>query len=352
MLVTISDKKLAVASTTDPNLIAYYNADVVTANDYYPFGMTMPGRKFTQPNSSYRYGFNGQENSDEIGAGLTTAMYWEYDSRIGRRWNVDPILKEWESPYLCFSGNPILFSDINGDDSNKGPDKPIYTAGTNLEPVIIKCVIKKKKAFTIDSKNLVKANVTTTCHTSNEEITNAFNESYNKALAAVNNGKGLDIKGGQVALPTTSPVVKFLNLFFGPEIYTGRHPTTGEFSINGFAIKNDGYVDTHPLPTINIVHSVGIKGGLPVVFKAVNSNLPHAVTRGVQHGIFVSTEEASLALKALTKSISKNKSFPIGSFKDPSYLDRVLVPVGANGLAAYQVAKNGTAAIKTVLIAN
>jgi RHS repeat-associated protein len=91
---------------------------VVTANDYYPFGSQMPGRKYLQPNSSYRYGFNGQENSDEIGAGLTTAMYWEYDSRIGRRWNVDPVLKVWESPYLCFGGNPILYSDLLGDDAN------------------------------------------------------------------------------------------------------------------------------------------------------------------------------------------------------------------------------------------
>lgn len=118
--MTVSDKKLAVASTTDPNLIAYYNADVVTANDYYPFGSQMPGRKFAQANSSYRYGFNGQENSDEIAAGLTTAMYWEYDSRIGRRWNADPVVKANESPYLCFSGNPILISDVNGDEGTPG----------------------------------------------------------------------------------------------------------------------------------------------------------------------------------------------------------------------------------------
>ncbi len=42
-------------------------------------------------------------------------MYWEYDSRIGRRWNQDPVLNVWASPYLCFDGNPILMSDHNGD---------------------------------------------------------------------------------------------------------------------------------------------------------------------------------------------------------------------------------------------
>jgi RHS repeat-associated protein len=115
----VSDKKIAVASTTNPNLIAYYTADVVTANDYYPFGMTMPGRKYTAPNSNYRYGFNGQEKSNEVTEGNYTAEYWEYDSRIGRRWNIDPVSKEYESPYTCLGNNPIWFMDPNGLDTLK-----------------------------------------------------------------------------------------------------------------------------------------------------------------------------------------------------------------------------------------
>jgi YD repeat-containing protein len=113
VLVTVSDKRIAVDTDND-GIINYYNADVVTANDYYPFGMQMPGRKYNSGNG-YRYGFNGQENSDEIAAGLTTAMYWEYDSRIGRRWNVDPVYKH--SPYSCFADNPNWFSDPNGLDT-------------------------------------------------------------------------------------------------------------------------------------------------------------------------------------------------------------------------------------------
>jgi YD repeat-containing protein len=133
VLVTISDKKLTHFVYCDPStdrnclqmpdggypvVFTYYKADVITANDYYPFGMQLPERKYSTPNSNYRYGFNGQEKSDDVTVGNYTAMYWEYDSRIGRRWNEDPVLKEFESPYLCFSGNPIWFSDINGDDPN------------------------------------------------------------------------------------------------------------------------------------------------------------------------------------------------------------------------------------------
>ncbi|MFN5850160.1 MAG: HNH endonuclease [Chitinophagales bacterium] len=44
-----------------------------------------------------------------------TAKFWQYDARIGRRWNVDPVDKEWESPYLANSGNPIWYTDPDGD---------------------------------------------------------------------------------------------------------------------------------------------------------------------------------------------------------------------------------------------
>ena len=93
----------------------YYNADVVTANDYYPFGSQMPGRKFAQANSSYRYGFNGQEKSNEINENSYTAEFWQYDGRIGRRFNVDPKPKIGISDYATLGNNPIWYTDILGD---------------------------------------------------------------------------------------------------------------------------------------------------------------------------------------------------------------------------------------------
>jgi hypothetical protein len=80
------------------------------------------GRRYSSV-SVYRYGLNGQEKDGEINpeGNITTALYWEYDSRIGRRWNTDPVLKVWESPYSCFSNNPILKSDPNGDTDSIPP---------------------------------------------------------------------------------------------------------------------------------------------------------------------------------------------------------------------------------------
>jgi hypothetical protein len=57
----------------------------------------------------YRYRFNGQEQDNEIaGTGnIMTAEFWMYDTRLGRRWNCDPVVKYHETPYACFANNPI-----------------------------------------------------------------------------------------------------------------------------------------------------------------------------------------------------------------------------------------------------
>jgi hypothetical protein len=77
----------------------------------------MPVRKYSMANTNYRYGFNGQEKSDEIkGEGNSyTAEFWEYDPRIGRRWNLDPKPTIGISQYSAFNNNPIFNNDIKGD---------------------------------------------------------------------------------------------------------------------------------------------------------------------------------------------------------------------------------------------
>lgn len=79
--------------------------------------MQMPGRNAST--GDYRYGFQGQEKDDEVsGNGNSyTAEFWQYDSRVARRWNVDPIVKEHESPYATFANNPIWFIDPTGSDT-------------------------------------------------------------------------------------------------------------------------------------------------------------------------------------------------------------------------------------------
>ena len=111
-------------------------AEIQNINNYYSFGMPLHRRNYTSANGSYRFGFNGQEKDDEIyGDGnMNSAQYWEYDTRLGRRWNLDPKPTVGISNYACFANNPIWYRDINGDSPTWHQDKAgnlVADAGDN-----------------------------------------------------------------------------------------------------------------------------------------------------------------------------------------------------------------------------
>ncbi len=106
------------------NPISHRIVGIHSTIDYYPFGMEMPGR--IKGDTSYRFGFNGQMQDNEFAGkdgAHNTAEFWEYDCRIGRRWNRDPIVKPWESPYACFANNPIFYKDPSGLNPEGNGDK-------------------------------------------------------------------------------------------------------------------------------------------------------------------------------------------------------------------------------------
>ena len=137
VLVTVSDKKLAVPIFCDPtidrtcvpNTIVgyYYKADVITAGDYAPFGMALVGRKY-ENGGKYRYGFNGKENDKDAGEGVQDYGLRIYDSRLGRFLSEDPLTKAypWYTPYQ-FAGNDVIRNiDLDG-----GEPKPATTQSEN-----------------------------------------------------------------------------------------------------------------------------------------------------------------------------------------------------------------------------
>jgi hypothetical protein len=77
--------------------------------------MEMPERSINSAGA--RFGFNGQEKVNEIsGVGNNnTALFWEYDTRTGRRWNLDPVDQVSISNYSVNLLNPIMMNDPNGD---------------------------------------------------------------------------------------------------------------------------------------------------------------------------------------------------------------------------------------------
>ena len=80
------------------------------------FGSSIKSRSYSA-GSGFRFGFNTQEKDKEIYSNneTYTATFWEYDGRLGRRWNVDPKPKKSLSIYCAFSNNPIYYCDPFGD---------------------------------------------------------------------------------------------------------------------------------------------------------------------------------------------------------------------------------------------
>ena len=89
---------------------------MASRTDYYAFGSLLPGRHYSS--DAYKFGFNGQEMDNEVNDAPGTsynAEFWQYDSRLGRRWNLDPKGDPSISFYATFSLNPIMYADPYGD---------------------------------------------------------------------------------------------------------------------------------------------------------------------------------------------------------------------------------------------
>jgi RHS repeat-associated protein len=107
VLEVINDKKIP--ELTETGEADYFNADIVSYSDYFPFGSLLPHRHGQSDN--YRYGFQGQEMDDEIkGEGNSLNYTFRmHDPRVGRFFAVDPLAKQYPfySPY-AFSGNRVI----------------------------------------------------------------------------------------------------------------------------------------------------------------------------------------------------------------------------------------------------
>ena len=118
-----------------------FNAVVISATDYYPFGMAIDSRSYTS--SLYRYGFNGKENDKEVGEiDFGDRLY---DPRIGGRFlSIDFSTKKYPSntPYSSFNNNPLVFVDPDGNDNI------VYILTLqNVPKLIIDRAIEKANAY-------------------------------------------------------------------------------------------------------------------------------------------------------------------------------------------------------------
>jgi len=135
VMTTISDVRVPNSGSSQ-----YFTATVVSAQDYYPFGMLQPGRQYVASgDSTYRYGFNGKENDNEVKGLGNQQDYGErpYDDRGSRFLSVDPMSRKypWYTPYQ-FSGNsPIKFIDLDGLEPANNPTQPDVSEALGMKVV-------------------------------------------------------------------------------------------------------------------------------------------------------------------------------------------------------------------------
>lgn len=175
VLVTISDKRIAVDAnangTTD-----YYKPEVITASDYYPGGMQMPGREYVAANN-YRFGFNGKENDNDVKGEGNQQDYGMriYDPRLVRFLSVDPITKKYPelTTYQFASNTPIQAVDLDGKEA-------FFIHGTASSP----------QAWTPKLTNLITKTFTNNTHQDatfswQAESESYFNDEKDRSVAAL-----------------------------------------------------------------------------------------------------------------------------------------------------------------------
>ena len=115
VLAVVSDRKLPYHSSGS-SLISFYQPEIISSTDYYPFGMPMSGRDSSLV--KYRFGFNGKEKDDEAQGKGDQLDFGSriYNARLGRWLSVDPMQANFVSwsPYKSFLDNPIFYVDKDG----------------------------------------------------------------------------------------------------------------------------------------------------------------------------------------------------------------------------------------------
>jgi RHS repeat-associated protein len=154
VLAVVTDRKRGRASSGTN--IQWFVADVLSAQQYYPFGMLMPGnasttlrRQYSLNSYDYRYGFNGKEGDDEVKGDDNQVDFGArpYDPRSGRWLSVDPMAGKYPgwSPYNFVLGNPIQFIDPDGAFTMDPNDIEKY-------PMVAKFLESLSDKFIIDGK--------------------------------------------------------------------------------------------------------------------------------------------------------------------------------------------------------
>ena len=88
----------------------------MATDNYYPFGLAMPGRSSNTGNPNDKYKFTGYELDDEANLNLYHANARGYDPVLGRFMQIDPLHDQFPSwsTYTYGLNNPMKYIDPTG----------------------------------------------------------------------------------------------------------------------------------------------------------------------------------------------------------------------------------------------
>jgi uncharacterized protein (TIGR02594 family) len=294
------------------------NLSIIT----YPFGMQMPGRSFSS--GSYRYGWQGQEMVNEIngvGGSHYTAEYWEYDSRLGRRWNLDPVYKHYISNYAVLGNNPILMIDPNGADwyisnGEDASDEPVWLPNDEEATGLY-----GEGAFINLSENLLTEVVVTTEGNSTgksynvpDYLINAKGEhGVTETPGAENNPRILEYHAttlnGQTGEPCTSDADDWCASFTNWNIeQVGREGNDNPYSANAWSYRYNSNVVEIDRPAVG---SIALINNSHVTFVVgVNGNYIHGFGGNQNDQVKISTYSNANARYFIPVGVTPNYDVP------------------------------------------
>ena len=242
--------------------------------------------KFTSTDTGeYRYFFNGQETDSELFGEMSnfTAEFWQYDSRLGRRWNLDWIYKPFASNYAAFANNPVWFADPSGLDTismNKHGDITDRVETSSEEHVIILPEIDVKPTPSESGESVKKNNKPTRKNPYKPGSLPyiVFNNNIDKPNLLLNKKKF------QWSSTTTSSWMRDFNRSFGTPLFAGMIPAFAPFT---------EVIISESVTTIPEAASIVVQGTRQGAFLAKRS-FERLLTKG--YGVYISatTDEVFL----------------------------------------------------------
>ncbi|MCK4662992.1 MAG: hypothetical protein KAT68_09020 [Bacteroidales bacterium] len=114
-------------------------ADLLSEDSYYPFGLTMGGLSYISGDNlaTNLYKYNGKEEQNEFGYAMLDYGARHYDAQLGRFFTIDPLAETYnfQSPYVYAINNPIRFTDYMGMGPEDEVTNPPTTVHTSNLPV-------------------------------------------------------------------------------------------------------------------------------------------------------------------------------------------------------------------------